>query len=220
VGSIGSGGIHGAHLDPNMEIRYRATDAKRQTIPWVSWRNRQTGEIREYGTGGASKSMEEAVTMQCADCHNRPAHTFEQPDRAVDEALASGLIDPSLPFIKKNALAALKASYSSHAEADRAIRSAFGSQYPNKPGAQSAAATVSAIYARNVFPEMKVTWGTYANDLGHTNSPGCFRCHDSEHKTAKGKEIGQDCASCHELLAVEETDPEILKKLNLTWRTR
>jgi hypothetical protein len=67
-----------------------------------------------------------------------------------------------------------------------------------------------------VFPELKVTWGTYPNDLGHTDSPGCFRCHDGSHATADGKKtIGQDCASCHEVLAMDEASPQILKTLGI-----
>src|SRR5262249_47015764 len=40
--------IHGAHLNPDVQIRYTAADAKRQTIPAVEWRNRRTGETRQY----------------------------------------------------------------------------------------------------------------------------------------------------------------------------
>jgi hypothetical protein len=57
---------------------------------------------------------------------------------------------------------------------------------------------------------MKVTWGTYPNNIGHTDFPGCFRCHDDDHKTAKDKTIAQDCSSCHELLATDEKEPKVL----------
>ena len=75
-----------------------------------------------------------------------------------------------------------------------------------------------AIYNRNVFPDLKVTWGTYPNNLGHTDFPGCFRCHDSSHTAADGKTISQDCNACHEPLAMEETAPEILKTLGIADR--
>jgi hypothetical protein len=55
------------------------------------------------------------------------------------------------------------------------------------------------LYRRNVFPEMKVTFGTYANNIGHIDFPGCFRCHDDDHKTSQGKAIGQDCETCHQV---------------------
>jgi hypothetical protein len=42
-----------------------------------------------------------------------------------------------------------------------------------------------------------VQFGTYASNIGHIDFPGCFRCHDGNHKTQDGKEIGQDCDTCH-----------------------
>jgi hypothetical protein len=62
---------------------------------------------------------------------------------------------------------------------------------------EQAVSAVRAIYERNVFPEMKVTFGTYANNLGHVDSSGCFRCHDDDHKSKAGKAIGQECETCH-----------------------
>lgn len=46
---------------------------------------------------------------------------------------------------------------------------------------------------------MKVGWGTYPNNIGHLTSPGCFRCHDDNHKAPSGKTIAQDCESCHKM---------------------
>ena len=40
--------------------------------------------------------------------------------------------------------------------------------------------------------------------------PGCFRCHDDDHKAGNGKAIAQDCGSCHELLATDEKEPKVL----------
>lgn len=62
---------------------------------------------------------------------------------------------------------------------------------------QQAIAVTQGIYRTNVFPSMRVAWGTYANQLGHTTSAGCFRCHDEDHKTAGGLAIRQDCELCH-----------------------
>ena len=76
-----------------------------------------------------------------------------------------------------------------------------------------AAKAILYVYQGNVFPEMNITWGTYANNLGHTDFPGCFRCHDGNHKAKDGKEITQDCNACHSLLAMDEPDPKILHEL-------
>jgi hypothetical protein len=77
---------------------------------------------------------------------------------------------------------------------------------------------VLAVYNRNVFPDLKVAWGTYPNNLGHTDFPGCFRCHDSAHETSEGKTISQDCESCHQTVASDEASPEILKTLGIAER--
>jgi P-type conjugative transfer protein TrbJ len=78
---------------------------------------------------------------------------------------------------------------------------------------RDAAAVLDTLYRSNVFPSMKIGWGTYPNHIGHESSPGCFRCHDDAHKTAEGKTISQDCSTCHSLLAMQEENPEILKSL-------
>jgi hypothetical protein len=62
---------------------------------------------------------------------------------------------------------------------------------------------------------MKVDWGTYPNNIGHNNFPGCYRCHDEQHSSADGRKITQDCNSCHRLLAMQEAAPKILSDLGL-----
>jgi hypothetical protein len=69
-----------------------------------------------------------------------------------------------------------------------------------------------------VFPDLKVTWGTYPNNLGHMDFPGCFRCHDGSHTAGDGKTITQDCNACHEPLAMDEASPEILRTLGIEKR--
>ena len=214
-----------------MHIRYAAADKKRQTIPWVEYRNTETGVTRTYLAGDAkpgSVSSLPTFEMQCVDCHNRAAHSFELPDRAVDEAMARGEIPVGLPFVKKTALELLKASYSSDDEAAQKIPAGLSAFYQGEiSGAsqarraadiQAAGQALLAIYRHNVFPDLKVTWGTYPNNLGHIDDPGCFRCHDDSHATPDKKTITQDCSACHQALAVEETSPEILKTLGVAER--
>ena len=222
------GGIHGAHMGPGVVMRYAAADAKRQTIPWVEYHNTATGETRTYIAGDAKPASIAAMQhfeMECADCHNRPTHSFDLPEQAVDRALAAGDIQATLPFAKKTGVEILKATYASNDDAAAKIPAAFTSFYQQKyPDVLSkngndvnrAAQAVLALYQRNVFPDLKVTWGTYPNNLGHADYPGCFRCHDESHATAAKKTISQDCNLCHNPLAVEETSPEILKTLGLT----
>jgi hypothetical protein len=227
VGSRRLGGIHGSHLGPGVHIRYATADTKRQSIPWVEYRNTGTGVTRTYIAGNPTpESIRSLPTfeMQCVDCHNRAAHSFELPGRAVDAAMARGEIPAELPFVKKTTMALLQAGYSSDDEAAQKIpagMSAFyRTKYPaiatqNAAGIQAAGKAALSIYRHNVFPDLKVAWGTYPNNLGHTDSIGCFRCHDEGHTAADKKTITQDCGTCHDALAVDEASPAILKTLGI-----
>lgn len=223
---IGGGrlsGIHGAHLGPGVRIRFAAGDNARQSIPWVEYRNDVTGEARRYAGSDPPGDLPQHE-MQCVDCHNRPTHTFELPERAMDNAMATGNIAASLPFIKKKGVEVLRKEYGSSEEAARTIPAVltefYRQNYPQLFAKQAqvvgrAAQGVLAIYNRNVFPDLKVTWGTYPNNLGHTDFPGCFRCHDGSHTSADGKTINADCNVCHQPLAMDEASPEILKTLGI-----
>jgi nitrate/TMAO reductase-like tetraheme cytochrome c subunit len=213
--------IHAAHLGPGIRIRYSAADKKRQTIPWVAYKNTQTGASRTYlASGSTADSVRSLPTfeMQCVDCHNRAAHAFELPGRAVNQSMAAGQIAASLPFVKKESVELLKSS--SAEQIPKALSAFYSLNYTDVaskqgPDIHAAGATLAAIYARNVFSDLKVAWGTYPNNLGHTDAPGCFRCHDEAHLTADKKTISQDCGLCHQLVAVDEASPDILKTLQL-----
>jgi hypothetical protein len=230
VGGGAMHGIHGAHFGPGVSIRYGATDSTRQTIPWVEYKNASTNETRTYTAEGVK--AEDAgklrqYLMQCVDCHNRPTHTFELPERAMNRAIALGKIPASLAYIKKKGVEVLKADYSSSEDAARripeAIRSYYRETYPavykaHTADVDMAANAIVAIYNENVFPDLKVTWGTYQNHLGHTDFPGCFRCHDEAHTSSDKKTITQDCSVCHQMIAASEASPEVLKTLGLEER--
>jgi formate-dependent nitrite reductase cytochrome c552 subunit len=136
-----------------------------------------------------------------------------------------GDISPTLPFAKKQSVEILKQTYSSGEDAAVKIPSAFEDyyrkSYPQIYGERrgevtSSARAVLAVYQRNVFPEMKITWGTYPNNLGHTDFTGCFRCHDEQHSSPEGKTITQDCSACHNIVASDEKNPKVLVDLGLT----
>jgi nitrate/TMAO reductase-like tetraheme cytochrome c subunit len=206
-----SSGIHGAHMGHGVTIRYAAKDAKRDTIPWIEHRG-PDGKVTTY-TDGSGKGLPE-YTMQCVDCHNRPAHTFETAERAVNAALASGQLPVSLPFLKKTSVELLTQS-----KTGEDIPLKLAQFYTGKPvaGADVTAAgkVLTDIFSRNVFPDLKVTWGTYTSNLGHTDAPGCFRCHDGSHVSADKIALTQDCTTCHRMIAVDEAAPEVLKTLGV-----
>ena len=184
-------GIHW-HMNLANEIEYVATDKTRQTIPWVRMKDRD-GNVREFVVAGTTPEQlagGERRRMDCMDCHNRPSHVIAPTaERAVNDAMASGLIPPTLPFVHRESVKVLKAGNPA------ALRDFYQSQPRDQ--VDRAVAAVQDIYQRNVFPAMKVTFGTYPNNIGHIDSPGCFRCHDDDHKSKDGKKIGQECETCH-----------------------
>ena len=199
-------GIHW-HMNLDNQIEYITTDAKRDAIPWVLLRDR-SGAVREYvveGTTQEQLAKGERRRMDCLDCHNRPAHTFSAaPQRAVDEAIAQGRIPRELPFVRRETVAALRPEYPDKEAALAAIATRLRAHYRANPSVDSALleraiAGAQDVWARNVFPAMRVTWGTYPNHIGHTDAPGCFRCHDDEHKSKDGRVIRQDCEICHDI---------------------
>jgi hypothetical protein len=141
--------------------------------------------------------------MDCTDCHNRPAHTFAfTPQRAVDQAMANGALPRGLPFIRREVVAAVSADYPDRASALEAIAARLGEFYRSRPEVDArrtrqAVAAAQDVWARNVFPPMNVTWGSYPNHRGHVDTPGCFRCHDDTHRSPDGAVISQDCELCH-----------------------
>jgi hypothetical protein len=189
-------------------IEYVATDDARQNIPYVRLTDAK-GNVREYVAAGSTREQFATAPlrrMDCTDCHNRPSHVIDPtPERAVNRAMAIGDISPSLPFIHREAVKALKETYATQDDAVAGIERSLRGFYAGQPQIvaahqaqiDGAVAAVQNIYRHDVFPEMHVTFGTYPNNIGHMDSPGCFRCHDDTHATADGKKIGQDCETCH-----------------------
>jgi hypothetical protein len=223
----GSVGIHGRHMNGDDRIEYLAADEKRERIPHVVYRE-ESGKKIDFLTSADKANVAanggEWRKMDCIDCHNRPTHTFEAPDRAVDRAMDEGRISVELPFVKKQAMQLLQKNYESHEDArvkiTQAIKQYYRATYPQifrdkQKVIEGAAEQLGAIYSKNVFPQMNVTWGTYPNHIGHQNGGGCFRCHDDNHTSADGRSITQDCEACHEVLAMEERNPKILKEMGV-----
>jgi NapC/NirT cytochrome c family, N-terminal region len=229
-GSNGQGvsGIHGHHLADAARIRYVSTDPQRQTIPAVYYTD-DNGKTTEFLSSDAKPTKEqldrgEHRVMDCLDCHNRPAHASEMPENAVDKQMSIGRISPDLPYIRKKAVEVLKVNYTTREVAEQSITSEitkfYQSNYPEIDRVRGAAVKRAAqevvnIYLRNIFPDMRVTWGTHPNNLGHVDSPGCFRCHDGSHTSADGQTITNDCSACHQIVASGENNPKILTDLGM-----
>jgi hypothetical protein len=200
-------GIHW-HMSVANEVEYIATDDSRMQIDWVRVRDAQ-GNVREYAAEGVTPEQlakGERRLMDCMDCHNRPSHIFyPSAEAAVDAAIASGEM-PKLPFVRREAVAALKVNHPNRESAMEDIGARLEGFYREHNGEvlagqrdelQRVIETARRLYSRNVFPAMNVTWGTYPNHIGHTTAPGCFRCHDDTKKTQDGRTISMDCTLCH-----------------------
>jgi hypothetical protein len=199
-------GIHW-HMNRRNQVEYIALDEKREQIPYVRVTT-PNGNMREYFAEGLKPADLEGKPrrrMDCLDCHSRPAHRFAaSPEREVDAAIGASEINSKIPFIRREAVRAVRAEYPSQEIAirqiDRTIRDVMNARQPpafDEADLRQAIGVTQAIYRANVFPSMKVSWGTYPNQLGHITSNGCFRCHDESHKTTAGMAIGQDCETCH-----------------------
>jgi len=214
-------GIHGAHSG---KIEYVSTDNTDQNIPWVRKTN-PDGSTTDFIASGASvPDVANPRVMDCIGCHNRAAHSFDTAEGALDKMMAQGSPNASLPFLHKEGLALLNTKYDSQGEAKARITSSlitfYRSQYPavwdtQRTHVEASANTLLKIYLNNVFPAMNVRWGTHPNNIGHTDSAGCFRCHDGSHTSKAGKTITNDCSICHNLVVSNELHPKLLTDLGM-----
>jgi hypothetical protein len=99
--------------------------------------------------------------MDCIDCHNRAAHSFDTAEGSLDKMMAQGSPSASLPFLHKEGLALLNTKYDSQGEAKTRIINGlitfYRSQYPavwdtQRTQVETSANTLVKIYVDNVFP--------------------------------------------------------------------
>ena len=224
VGGSAGGTSHGIHwhVDPNHIIRY-LSDEKRQTIYDIELTDKKAGTKKIFKGPEAAPAGSEWRTMDCVDCHNRPAHNFRSPEHEVDLAMVEGRIDRTLPFIRREGVRILtEKEYASHDEARAGIAAAvkefYVKNYPDRAGSaevEQAGKTLGDAYCWNNFPHMRVVWNTYPSHLGHQQSPGCFRCHDNKHKSDDGEKVSKKCGTCHNVVVEEESDSKLLQELGL-----
>jgi hypothetical protein len=194
------------HADPAVRVEYVATDAAKETIPYVRV-TAANGSVREFVAEGAGEDAQRAGelrTMDCVDCHNTVGHPIAAtPEQAVDRAIAAGLVSRQLPHARREGVRLVKAEYASEAAAAQGIADGFRGFYKTRAGpvderaVEQTVTALQAVYRRNVFPEMKVTFGSYPDNRGHLTATGCFRCHDGSHVDKAGAAISADCEYCH-----------------------
>lgn len=203
-------GIHW-HVANNVRVEYESLDEKRTSIGRIKV-TKPSGVTEEYSIdGGGEAEVTTWRTMDCVDCHNRPTHVYDDLEQKVDFGLYSNKIDPAIPGIREDSLTVLQQPYSDRDEArEQIVENLLALQAERHDAdfvAENEAALISSgaylldAYMANVWPKMKVTWGTYPGHNGHQDDElgyGCFRCHDDEHQTSFGKTISQSCDLCHD----------------------
>jgi nitrate/TMAO reductase-like tetraheme cytochrome c subunit len=215
-------GIHW-HMNIANKITYVASDEQRQVIPYVHVRDMQ-GRETDYYAKDSTLSKEQIAQaahrlMDCIDCHNRPTHIYVPPDSAVDQSITAHRLDPALPYLKQQAVAALTGKYDTTPAAmegiAKSLQDFYEQKYPQiaeekQLDIRNAVAEVQRIYRDTMFPEMKVNWQTHPNNIGHLYSNGCFRCHDGQHVSPDGKVIPKNCDTCHTVLAQQESGVSVM----------
>ncbi len=239
-GSKREGLGRGIHWHIESQVDYLPTDEREQQIPYVRVVE-DDGSITEYVEVGSDldpASIDETKLrrMDCITCHNRISHLILPPDDAVDQLMARGLVSPAIPEIRHRAVETLRGDYQSNEIALQAIAGLEGyykTYYPdfyqaNQELIRKAIRALQDTYQQSVFPEQKADWDTHPNNVGHRQSPGCFRCHDGKHLNAQGEAIRLECNLCHSIpVVVEEGDfiadieislgPEPETHLNANW---
>lgn len=203
----------GIHWHIVNKVEYYPTDELDQEIPYVRIYNDDgtTTEYVDIESGFDKSSLDESklVTMDCVTCHNRITHEFSFPEESVDTAMSRGLIDPGIPEIHRRAVDTLSVEYISREQAFTAF-DALGAYYKDtdyysghEEQVTAAIQELKNIYDRTVFHDQEINWDTHPNNLGHINSPGCFRCHDGQHLDENQHAIRLECNVCHSIPVVK-----------------
>ena len=206
-------GIHW-HINPDIKIEYKSSNDSRQSIPWVKYTNLKTGEEHIYlnedeGDIEGLDTLETRV-MDCVDCHNRPSHNYKPPAFFVNNALTAETMPKELPGIKSLSMEICGTEFSTMDSAMQYIEQTINEHYESnydsiytnhKDLIDKAVVGLQNEFKRNIFPEMKVRWDAYPNNIGHVEFNGCFRCHNDLHVSDEGRMISKDCNLCHTIIA-------------------
>jgi hypothetical protein len=190
----------------------------------------------ESGFDAASIDSSQLKEMDCITCHNRITHRIYTPEESLDRALFLGQISQSIPEIRKKGVEALGGNYTSQSQALAGIAGLvnyYESYYPefyrtNSGMVDDAIKVLQQIYNDSVFIDQKVSWDSHPTNIGHIDSPGCFRCHDGKHLDAEDEAIRLECNVCHSIPVVAGTEdfvarieisrgPEPESHLNPNW---
>ena len=230
----------GIHWHIQSKVYYYPTDAEEQNIPFVRVMNDDGSTVDyvdvESDFDSANIDSSKLKEMDCITCHNRITHRIYTPEESLDRALALGQISQSIPEIREKGGEVLRGEYATQAEAQAGIaklESYYEGNHPEffelNPGkVADATQLLQKIYADSVFIDQKVDWDSHPTNVGHIDSPGCFRCHDGKHLNEEQEAVRLECNLCHSIPVVAGTDdflteieissgPEPESHLNPNW---
>jgi nitrate/TMAO reductase-like tetraheme cytochrome c subunit len=191
---IGSGGVPGSGIHSHMvsKIHYLPAVEDRSVIAWVRV-ERPDGSVQEFtnpsyqGMLDKVRSENQVRFMDCIDCHNRPAHDFNSFEDLLNNALTRLDVDPSLPYIKRYAMEAVRPTNNVPTRQQQAatvrrieeIAARYQREMPDlyrqrRTDIDRSVEAIKKVYLGTYFPHMEVGPATYPNWRTHN---GCFRCH-------------------------------------------
>ena len=231
----------GIHWHIENKVQFMSTDKLDQKIPYVRVTN-SDGSIDEYadvesGFDTSSVDSSSLKTVDCITCHNRISHTVAQPADAIESSLSRGVISGDIPYIRDLGVQVLTREYANQEQALAGIAQALDAYYKTSypefyategDKVQAAIAEIQRIYSVSVFEEQEVDWNTHPDNVGHTDFPGCFRCHDGKHLNAANEAVRLECNLCHSIPVVTGSEalvtdieirhgPEPASHLNANW---
>ena len=241
-GDLRQGLGKGIHWHIQNKVDYLPTDPEEQEIPYVRVTSAD-GSTKEYVNVDAQLDPStinpaELKEMDCITCHNRITHLVAPPEDTVDKLIAANQISKDIPDIRRQAVEAYSKIYNTQEQGLKgigAIEDYYQTYEPeyyaaNAPKIQQAITVLQEAYRSSVYPEQNSDWTTHPNNIGHKDSPGCFRCHDGKHLDAEKKAIRLECNLCHSIPVVASPfdftaeielsrGPEPQSHLNENWIT-
>ena len=226
-GSERTGLGQGIHWHIENPVSFLALDKEEQEIPYIRI-DGEDGTRVEYVDITSDFDVseindEDLIEMDCITCHNRISHLVSFPDDIIDQLLQRGLISTDIPEIRD---IALKTYYKEYTSLGTALASFdlldyyYDQKYPEFY-AQNGELITQAIYElkfsyeNTVYPDQKSDWASHPDNIGHENSPGCFRCHDGSHLNEEAEAIRLECNLCHSIPVVSEAG-EFLTEIELS----
>jgi nitrate/TMAO reductase-like tetraheme cytochrome c subunit len=233
----------GIHWHIVNQVQYYATDERDQEIPYIRVVE-DDGSVKEYfnveaNIDPAAIDPASLKEMDCITCHNRITHLILTPEDTVNKLMSQGLISPDIPEIHRKAVEVYGNDYPSlemGLNGIAGLENYYQTYYPefyaaDKDKLTAAIDALQQAYNNSVYPEQKADWKSHPTNVGHEQTPGCFRCHDGKHFTKDQEAIRLECNLCHSIPVVSTVDkfvadieisrgPEPESHKNTTWITQ